>query len=54
MENKLDNRITVRMTNKQIQMVEYLEQKVLPNFSKSEILRTILETLYANAKSAGY
>ena len=54
MENKLTNRITVRLTDHQIEMINLLQKNVLPNSNKSQILRTFLETLYTNAKDAGY
>ena len=55
MENTLKKRrITFRLTDQQIQMFDLLQAKVLPEYNKSEILRTILESIYANAKSAGY
>ena len=53
MEN-MTHRITIRLTDRQIKMVDLLQKKVLPDLSKSEILRTILESIYANAKNAGY
>ena len=49
-----NNRLTIRMTDAQSKMLDMLQKKVLPEYSRSEILRTILETIYANAKSAGY
>ena len=50
----LKQRITIRLTDQQMQMVDLLQKKVLPDLNKSEILRTILESIYANAKNAGY
>lgn len=49
-----NRRITIRMTDDQSEMLDLLQKKVLPDYSRSEILRTILETIYVNAKSAGY
>ena len=54
MKNKLTNRITIRLTDHQMGMFKLLQKTVLRDSNKSQILRTILETLYANAKNAGY
>jgi len=54
MKNKLTNRITIRLTDHQMGMFKLLQKTVLPDSNKSQILRTIMETLYANAKNAGY
>jgi len=55
MENQLKNRrVTFRLTDHQWAICEFLQTDIFPDHNKSQILRTILETLYAKAKSAGY
>ena len=54
MGNQLKNRITIRLTDQQMEMFKLIQKNVLPNHNKSQILRTILETLYTKAKNAGY
>ncbi len=54
MENTLNQKISFRLTNRQIQMFDLLQKKVLPNYSKSEIIRILLETIYTKAVNSGY
>ena len=49
MNSQMKHRITIRLTDHQLQMVDLLQKKILPELSRSEILRTMIEVLYANA-----
>ena len=45
-QDKKENRITVRMTKKQLFMLNEIKAKALPYQSRSEIVRTILAVVH--------
>ena len=53
MENKLTERITIRLSYDQSKMLDMLKDKVLQDMNRSEIMRIILEAIYAKATNAG-
>ncbi|MFC2126477.1 hypothetical protein ACFLU5_16935 [Bacteroidota bacterium] len=47
MEDTLKNRITIRLTDKQLAILEQLKSKAMPAYSRSEIVRILLEKIHA-------
>lgn len=46
-KDKKENRLTIRMTEKQLMMLNEIKEKALPYQTRSEIVRTILAVVHA-------
>ena len=45
--NKMEKRITIRLTDEQLKILDEIKAKVVPYQNRSEIVRTILEIIHA-------